>query len=171
MPDDFTVRTDLRPGDIGAIVRLHGVVYAHEYGFDHTFEAYVAGPLSELVRRPSPRQRIWIAEQGDRLAGCIAIVEQSPETAQLRWFLVDPQCRGEGLGRRLLDEAIAFCRSCGYRSVMLWTVSALTAAARLYRAAGFRKVEENPGAPWGVPVVEERYDLDLRATAQSARDT
>ncbi len=136
------IRHDLRPGDIGSLIRAHGLVYAREYGFDYTFEAYVAGPLAEFARAPSSRQRLWLAEQDGRLAGCIAIVEHSPDIAQLRWFLVDPACRGAGLGTRLLDEAIAFCRACGYRSVILWTVSALTAAARRYEAAGFRKVEE-----------------------------
>jgi hypothetical protein len=44
---------------------------------------------------------------------------------------------------------------------MLWTVSALTDAARLYRAAGFLRVEEQPGQPWGREVVEERYEMEL----------
>jgi GNAT superfamily N-acetyltransferase len=157
-----TVRTQIRPGDIGSIVRFHGVTYAREYGFDHTFEAYVAGPLAEFAKSTAPRERLWIAEQGDRLVGCIAIVAHSPDVAQLRWFLVDADCRGAGLGTRLLNEAVGFCRASGYRSVILWTVSALTAAARLYCSAGFQKVEEEPGTQWGVNVVEERYELDLR---------
>src|SRR5215472_7259139 len=48
--EGVTVRTYLKPGDIGAIVSLHGILYAGEYGFDPTFEAYVAGPLAEFVR-------------------------------------------------------------------------------------------------------------------------
>ncbi len=157
----IVVRTEARAGDIGRIIAFHGAVYAREYHFDPTFEAYVAAPLAQFVLSRSPRGRLWIAERGDQLAGCVAIVEHSPRVAQLRWFLVDPAFRGEGLGRRLLDEAIAFCRVSGYDRVMLWTVSALTAAAHLYRAAGFRKVEEKPGRQWGVEVVEERYQLDL----------
>jgi ribosomal protein S18 acetylase RimI-like enzyme len=157
-----TLRTDLRPGDIEYIVHLHGLLYAREYGFDATFEAYVAGPLSEFARRAAPRERIWIAEREGRIVGCIAIVAASPAVAQLRWFLVVPAARGAGLGRRLLDEAAAFCRDCDYESIMLWTVSALTAAAHLYRSAGFRKVEERPGSLWGVEVAEERYELGLR---------
>jgi N-acetylglutamate synthase-like GNAT family acetyltransferase len=160
-PRTITLRTDLKPGDIGAIVRLHGVTYAREHGFDHTFEAYVAGPLAEFARSASDRDRIWIAEQGDRLVGCVAIVAHSPQVAQLRWFLVEPSCRGAGLGTRLLNEAVAFCRASGYQSIILWTVSALVAAARLYHAVGFRKVEEEPGKQWGVDVIEERYELCL----------
>ena len=155
------LRTELRPGDIGSVVRLHGIVYAREHGFDHTFEAYVAGPLAEFARSASSRERLWIAEEGGEIAGCIGIVASTPVVAQLRWFLVDPSARGTGLGRRLLNEAVAFSMACGYHSIVLWTVSALTAAAHLYDAAGFIKVEEVPGRRWGADVIEEKYELEL----------
>jgi len=161
LPRNFVMRHDLRPGDLGAIVRLHGILYAREYGFDPTFEAYVAGPLADFVRRGSDRDRLWIAEQDGRLAGCIAIVAASPEIAQLRWFLVDPSTRGTGLGKWLLQEAIAFSKEREYEQVFLWTVSALQAAAHLYQLVGFRKVEEEAGRMWGVDVVEEKYELQL----------
>src|SRR4051794_17386777 len=141
-PLEIVVRHYLQPGDLGAVVSLHGVLYAREYGFDPTFEAYVAGPLAEVVRRRSGRDRLWIAEADGQLVGCVAIVGTSEAEAQLRWFLVHPSRRGQGLGQRLLQEAVAFARELGYRSVFLWTVSALTAAARLYRSEGFVKVEE-----------------------------
>jgi ribosomal protein S18 acetylase RimI-like enzyme len=156
-----TLRTELRPGDLGRIILLHGTVYARECGFDHTFEAYVAGPLAEFARAVSSRERLWLAERDGVLVGCIAIVAAAPRTAQLRWFLVDPSARGAGLGRRLLDEALAFSKQCGYDTVILWTVSALTAAAHLYRSVGFRKTAEKPGRMWGVEVVEEKYEMRL----------
>ncbi len=156
------VRTTVAPGDLGAVVRLHGVLYAKEYGFDPTFEAYVAGPLAQFVLKAAPNERLWLAEQGGRLVGCVAIVAAEDEgegVAQLRWYLVEPAARGRGLGTLLLREAVAFARAQGYRSVILWTVSALTGAAHLYRSAGFEKVQELPGRHWGVDVVEEKYAL------------
>lgn len=156
-----TLRTELRPGDVGMIVYLHGVVYARERGFDPTFEAYVAGPLAEFVRSACPRERLWLAERAERIVGCVAVVAASERVAQLRWFLVVPDVRGTGLGSRLLDEALAFSRAAGYEEIVLWTEIALEAAARLYRKAGFRKVEERPGHVWGVDLVEEKYELRL----------
>lgn len=163
-----SVRTQLRPGDIGAVATLHGLVYAREHGFDATFEAYVAAALAEFVllqfepsEQSTSRQNIWIADQGGRVVGSIAIVAAAEETAQLRWFLVDPALRGAGLGRRLLRDAVAFCRSCHYRSVYLWTTSALRIATHLYRCVGFKKVAELPGRRWGADVVEEKYELTL----------
>jgi GNAT superfamily N-acetyltransferase len=160
--DPVILRTTLKPGDLGWIVHMHGTIYAREYGFDHTFEAYVAGILAEFALSNSGRERIWLAERGGRIGGCVAIVTATPRTAQLRWFLLDPAVRGAGLGKRLLGEAVAFCAECGYDRVILLTVSALTAAAHLYRSAGFTKVEEKPGTCWGVDVVEEKYELVLR---------
>lgn len=160
--DRFVIlRTTLRPGDLGSIIHLHGVVYAKEHGFDQTFEAYVAGPLSQFALSASPRERLWIAEQAGTIVGCIAIVAASVETAQLRWYLVEPGARGAGLGRQLLNEAIAFARAGGFHTITLWTVSALSAAAHLYVGAGFRLVEDVPGRRWGVDVIEQRYELEL----------
>jgi GNAT superfamily N-acetyltransferase len=159
--DAVTIRTELRPGIIGKVSSLHGTLYEQESGFDVTFEAYVAGPLAEFVLRGSPRERLWIAERDSQVIGCVAIVAASDEVAQLRWFLVDPSARGIGLGKRLLNDAVGFSRDHGYQSIILWTVSSLTTAAHLYRAAGFHKVEERPGCMWGVAVVEEKYELLL----------
>ena len=155
------VRTQLRAGDLDEIVRLHGILYAREHGFDATFETYVAGPLAAFGARTSRHERIWIAESERRIVGCVAIVDAGARAAQLRWYLVDPSVRGAGLGTALLHEAIAFARKAGYRSIFLWTVSLLTAAARRYEAAGFVPVEAKPGRHWGVDVIEERYVLML----------
>lgn len=159
----IAIRTALGPGDVEAIVRLHGDLYAREFGFDETFADYVAHPLAAFAREGSSRERIWIAEEGGRIVGCVAIVAASEKEARLRWFLVDPRSRGRGLGSTLLQLALDFSRASGYSSVTLWTVGALSAAARLYRDAGFQRVEERPGRRWGVDVVEERYARELRA--------
>lgn len=155
----FAVRHDLRSGDLGALVSLHGTVYARECGFDATFEAHIARCLGEFVRARTERDQLWIAEWEGRLVGSIAIVGHSDKDAQLCWFLVDPSARSLGLGTRLLHEAVAFCRSCEYEYVFLRTASLLTAASRLLQSVGFRKVEERPSERWGVAVVEQWYVL------------
>jgi GNAT superfamily N-acetyltransferase len=179
------LRTELRPGDLGRVAYLHGTLYAREYGWDATFEAYVAAGLAEFVLDHDPaRERIWLAERDGDIVGSIAIVrargaesggaavegaapvagKSSPtpeEVAQLRWFLVCPEVRGRRVGRRLIGEALAFCRAAGYRRVILWTVAGLEAAAHLYRAAGFRRVEAMTHEQWGRVVTEERYELEL----------
>jgi GNAT superfamily N-acetyltransferase len=162
LPPDTKIRNDLKPGDIGYLTYLHGTLYAEEYGWDHTFEAYVAGPLSEFAKAHNDRERIWIVEKDGLVAGSIAIVEASERIAQLRWFLLHPGLRGHGIGRLLMDEAIRFCGDGDYSQVFLWTVSALTAAANLYRSTGFQLTEESTRELWGAVVTEQRYDLNLK---------
>jgi N-acetylglutamate synthase-like GNAT family acetyltransferase len=156
------LRTELRSGDLGQILRLHGQLYAAEYGFDIAFEAYVAETLAEFAHRYDERtDRIWLAESAGEVVGSVAIVGREPGIAQLRWFLVHPSFRGAGLGRRLLHNAIEFCRETDQRQVFLLTVSELTAAAHLYQEAGFRRVDQKPVSVWGAHLIEERYELQL----------
>lgn len=158
---DIEVRHDLRPGDIGTIVYLHGTLYANECGWDHTFEAYVAEPLGAFAKRSNTRERIWLVDFEGQLCASIAIVEVSAAEAQLRWLLVKPELRGSGIGRGLVREAIAFCRASGYRSLFLWTVKELTVAGRLYASFGFRVTAEHAAVLWGRRVTEQRYALAL----------
>lgn len=160
-PADIRVRNILKPGDLGYLTYLHGILYAAEYGWDHTFEAYVAGPLAKFAQNYGPRERIWVVEQGGRVAGSLAVVEASRDEAQLRWLLLHPDLRGRGIGRGLLREAIDFGREQGYTLLFLWTVSMLAVALHLYEAAGFRLTEEKTHELWGTVLTEQRYELRL----------
>ncbi len=161
LPPNVTVRHEFRPGDIGFLTYLHGTLYAKDSGWDHTFEAYVAGPLSEFAKSHSAREMIWLLDYNGTLAGSVTIVEASHDSAQLRWLLLHSDLRGKGLGRFLVDEALRFCREQNYRSVFLWTEASLVAAAGLYRSVGFRLTEEKTHTFWGSTVTEQRYDLTL----------
>ena len=155
----FALRHDLRPGDLGALVSLHGTVYARECGFDSTFEAHIARHLGEFVQARTDCDQLWIAEWEGRLAGSIAIVSHSERDAQLCWLLVEPSARSLGLGRRLLHTAVAFCRRYQYEYVFLQSFRVMTAASHLFRSIGFEKAGEWPSERWDVAVVEELYVL------------
>jgi GNAT superfamily N-acetyltransferase len=156
------VRTKLEPGDIGEVIALHGRLYAQEFALDHTFAGYVAVGLGEFAKAyDEQKDRLWLAEAEGQLVGSIAIAGLPDQTAQLRWFLLAPSARGQGLGRKLLSDALAFCRACGCKSVFLWTISELQTAAQLYRAAGFRLTEQRTHEIWGAVRTEERYELLL----------
>lgn len=160
--DDIRLRHAMQPGDLGMIVHLHGVHYAREYGLDATFEPYVAEPLARFAREGNGR--LWIAERGGTMLGSVALVDAEPGVGQLRWFLLVPEARGTGLGRRMLDEALAYCRTRGLTRVYLLTFAALEPAVRLYQRAGFRVVEEKTSFAWGADRTELRMELELPAT-------
>jgi len=154
------IRTHIKAGDIGYITYLHGIVYAAEYQLDHTFEGYVAAGLGQFANTyNSDHDYFAVAELDGTIVGAIAIVGQPDQTAQLRWFLVHPDARGHGLGKRLLSNAVDFCRQRNYKSVFLWTISELKTAAHLYRDAGFKLTEQNTHEIWGAVRTEEKYEL------------
>jgi GNAT superfamily N-acetyltransferase len=166
------IRAGDQPGDLGAVAAMHGVLYGREQGMDQTVEAYIASGLADLVtaraRDGEDAGRLWVAEAAGRLVGAIGITKANDEASQLRWFLVDPSQRGRGLGRRLLDTALSYARSRGFRSVFLWTIAGLAPAHHLYLQAGFTLNENRPGRQWGIDVVEQRFDLDLAGPQRRA---
>ena len=156
------IRTQLEPGDIGYVIYLHGSLYASEYGWDHRFEADVARNLGEFAKGYDPAKDLFaVAEIDGRIVGSVIIAGLADGVAQLRFFLVHPDARGHGLGRRLIQQALDFCRERGFRTVWLWTISDLKAAAHLYREAGFKVTGEKTHEIWGAIRTEQRYDLTL----------
>jgi N-acetylglutamate synthase-like GNAT family acetyltransferase len=156
-----TVRFEQRPGDIGAIIRLHGLLYTSEHGYSLDFEGYVAKTFAGYAWPLSARERLWLVEKSGELRGCIAIVKASDTIAQLRWLLLLADLRGRGLGRALVSDALAFCREKGFSSVTLWTEGSLSAATSLYKSFGFVCTEAKTSEIWGTVRTEERYDLQM----------
>lgn len=161
--NNVTLRSTLKPGDLGYLIYLHGKLYSEEFGYDSSFEAYVAEPLSQFAIRQNCRERIWIAESDGEIMGCIAICEVSKTSAQLRWFLVNPQSRGLGVGRKLITEALSFVKQMSYTEVHLWTVKGLDAAEKIYINSGFSLVDEVSHVTWGEERTERKYALTLDA--------
>ena len=76
-------------------------------------------------------------------------------------LLVAPAARGHGLGRRLVEQCVAFARAAGYRRLVLWTNDPLVAARRLYLDAGFVLTDAERHREFGVELLGQSYELDL----------
>jgi GNAT superfamily N-acetyltransferase len=76
-------------------------------------------------------------------------------------LLAEPKVRGLGVGKRLVDECIRFARQAGYREITLWTHSILTAARRIYAAAGFEIIETEEHDEFGPMLTGETWILRL----------
>jgi len=153
----ITVRHEITGEDIRLIVDRHRLLYEKEFGFDPTFGDYVAKTLQGKI------DRVWIAEQNGTFAGCIGVVEADVHTAQLRWFLVEPEARGSGLGKALMEVLIHYCEGKGYENIYLWTVNKLPAAKAVYERFGFALAEQkSEDLLWGQKLIEERWDLSLK---------
>ncbi len=156
--DDIVIRTALRPGDLGYITYLHGRMYNDEYNFGVEFEAYVAKTLAEFYEQYDVEtNRFWICEHDNKIIGCIALMNRG-DAAQLRYFLVLPQYRGIGLGKKLMGLYMDFLRQCNYRKSFLLTTDELGAAAKLYTSHGFKMTERIPSNAFGKSLIEQRYE-------------
>lgn len=134
--------------------------YSQHAGFGAVFESRVASGVAEFVGRlDQPCNQIWVAMLNERIVGSIAIDGQGlgNQQAHLRWFILDEGCRGSGIGRQLLNAAVAFCDQQGFDAIQLWTFKGLDAARRLYEASGFALSKEEQGSQWGTLVTEQQF--------------
>src|SRR5687767_5797911 len=96
---DITIRTTLQPGDIGYVTYRHGVLYQQEYNYGISFESYVAQGFYEFYQQYSTDvDRVWIAEHENKIVGFMLLMHRPDNAAQLRFFLIEPDYRGIGLG-------------------------------------------------------------------------
>lgn len=150
---------------MGWVIHRQAVAYAREYGWNSDFEMLVARIAADFLTNFNPeREHCWMAESPEGLQlGHIFLVQhpEEPETAKLRLLLVEPEARGMGLGKMLVAECIGFARKVGYTRITLWTQSMLTPATRIYQAAGFQLVAEEPHHSFGAELVGQTWTLEL----------
>jgi len=160
---EFKIENGYRPGSIGRISELHGTYYHEHWKFGLYFEAKVATELSEFLRRyDKSRDGVWIATVNGRVEGSIVIdgIHAENEGAHLRWFIVSESLKEMGAGSKLINRAMSFCRSKGYKKTYLWTFEGLDEARHLYEKAGFELVRQQRGAQWGATVNEQYFESE-----------
>ena len=148
MTEQLTTRNELRAGDLGRIIELHGKVYDLLDGYGLHFEAFVGRTIAEFILDNRARGRIWLAERGDRLIGCTAIALRDDNRGQLRWVVVDPSERGQGIGKQLVHSALEYCREKGCQSVFLETTDGLPESQTLYEKLGFNVTSDSLEELW-----------------------
>ncbi len=161
-PSSGVTLRDLESGDLGWVIEAHGRLYARDEGYNLDFEALVAQIVAEFVLKPHADNRAFIAidSQGHRL-GSTFVVHEAPGVARLRLVLLEPEARGLGLGRQLLEAAMDHARARGCQKMVLWTHESHRAACALYEKAGFVLTASTPGQDFGVDVVDQTWEIAL----------
>lgn len=124
----------------------------------------MARVVAEFAQEHDPaREACWVAELEGRRVGSVMLVRhpQREGVARLRLLLVEPEARGLGVGRALVDVCTGFARAACYRRVTLWTQSVLDAARAIYARAGYVKVSEAPNTSFGKGLSAETWELEL----------
>jgi GNAT superfamily N-acetyltransferase len=157
------IRSAAGKGDFGYAIDAHNRAYTTEFSYDDSFIAFITDAITAYEGTyNSDREHLWILESGEQPIGCVAIVEFDERTAQLRWFLLEKEARGFGYGKRMLYEAVRFCREKGYSSIFLWTNDSLTTARALYETHGFTVIRRRIRMLSNQQLNEEKWELVLK---------
>ncbi len=113
--------------------------YASSLTFDLDFQDF----KNELGGLPGeyapPDGRLFVATEGRRVVGCVALRKISGKICEMKRLYVRPMFRGKGIGLRLAETVIEEARKIGYTRMRLDTTPSMTAAIALYRSLGFKK--------------------------------
>lgn len=159
---DPVVLRSHRIGELGWLVHRQGLLYNQQYGWNGDFEALIARIYNEFHFAPdTPPKNLWVADKDGDIAGSIFCMPSDgiEGSAQLRMLYVEPWARGQGVGRALVEQCVAFARDAGYERMRLWTHEIQVAARKLYAAAGFRIVEEWDHESFGKQLHAEIWEL------------
>jgi amino-acid N-acetyltransferase len=137
---EVTIRR-ARTVDVRAIRRLVDV-----YAVDRRLLSKATVALFEDV------QEFWVAQRSDGVVvGCGAVHVMWEDLAEIRTVAVDPACRGQKIGHRLVSALVDAARDLGVRRVFV-----LTFETEFFASFGFVPIS-------GTPVQPEVYDQLLRS--------
>ena len=130
---------ELRDDDLNSIRKLFEA-YAQSLGFDLGFQDFAA----ELENLPgdyaTPRGGILLAEQEEKVVGCVALRRWDETICEMKRLYVIPDARGQGIGRQLAEAITARAKALGYERMRLDTLASMHAANRLYASLDFRPI-------------------------------
>ena len=84
---------------------------------------------------------IFVARQDDNMVGTVSLIPAGEHTFELAKMAVIPECRGQGLWKRLMEHAISAASHMCAKRIILYTNSRLKEALSLYRKYGFEEVK------------------------------
>jgi GNAT superfamily N-acetyltransferase len=137
MPD---VRAASFPADRDAVLAIWRE-YVASPSASLDYQGYEAEFADVPGKYASPAGCILLAEANETVVGCVAMRPIDAAICEMKRLYVRPAGRGEGLGRRLVEELIARARRAGYREMRLDVLQEFERAQQLYHDLGFRDAE------------------------------
>ncbi len=154
------------PGFGADMIRLHMHYYSANWGLGQNFETHLLRDFTALmeVYAPNRDQLLSLQNPNGEILGTLVIeasTQDNPDTARVRFFIMNELCKGQGWGQKLMERALATCRERGQTKLWLTTFNGLEAAKALYERAGFRQTEVYDEDSWHEGTGEVRYDLEF----------
>jgi len=110
------------------------------------FYTDTSSTLKEKYHAP-PDSLMLIARWDGAPAGCIAFNGFDETTAEIHKFYVDPQFRGKGIGRTLIEAVLAEIGRTHRRRVVLHTAHYMESAITLYESFDFVRCDRFRASP------------------------
>jgi putative acetyltransferase len=158
IPSVFEIRP-LRPGDDATAFRTLNEEWINRH---FTLEAKdiqtLGDPETSILRKGG---HIFMVYADEKPVGCVALMPMGSGVYELSKMAVSPHLRGQGIGRRLLEHAVAQAKLIGAKSLFLGSSTKLPNAVHLYESVGFRHVppETLPPNPYTRANVFMEMDL------------
>lgn len=152
---DLVVRP-VRPDEHDAVGRLTVAGYeadGHLTRADGTYDHEYAAWIGDVAGR-ADHSEVLVAVDVDRPVGTVtwcppgsasAQLARRPDQGEFRTLAVDPDARGRGVGRALVEACVERARAAGLDEVLLCSLTEMTTAHRLYLSMGF---ERRPALDW-----------------------
>ena len=133
---DVTIR-EFQPGDAEAFFELNREWIQRYFWLEPADLEVLWHPQEAIL---DVGGRIFMAVRGEARVGCCALIPIAPGEYELAKMAVSPAERRQGIGRRLIESAIARAERIGATRLYLETNHTLTGAVALYESMGFRHV-------------------------------
>jgi N-acetylglutamate synthase-like GNAT family acetyltransferase len=147
VPDPANFFRSLAPGDDATAFRTLNEEWITGYFTLETKDRETLNdPVHSILLKGGHIFMVYAAEA----VGCVALIPMRDGIYELSKMAVSPHLRGRGIGRRLLQHAIAQARGLDAKSLFLGSSTRLKKAVHLYESVGFRHVkpESLPPMPY-----------------------
>lgn len=133
---------ETRDDDSAGLVRLIDQIYAEYEGCVLDVENEVPELKTPATSHAEAGGRLWVAESGGNVVGCVALLPAGNGTMELKKLYVSREARRMGLGARLCSLVEVEARDRGARSLELWSDTRFKDAHRLYERRGYERGPE-----------------------------
>ena len=106
---------------------------------------------------------LFLAIDGAKVIGTTGLAKEHEGVYELVKMAVDPQYRGRGIGKQLLDRCLEEARMYNAKKVFLFSNSQLLVALKLYEQYGFRHIDASDS-----PMLTADVKMELNLTAPNS---